>query len=267
MQFLTPLFLTGLFAIAVPLWFHLIRKEHALRIPFSSLMYVPPKEIKLVRRQQLRQWPLFLLRLLLVVVLVLAFSRPYWKRFSGTWSSSSLARVVLLDNSFSMRAGNRWSTAQSMAEREIRSAPRGSEITLAAVSDRVDILSEPGEAAEALLAKLKQVQPSYRATRLDQGIQMAGDVLKQSRMGSREIVLVSDFQKNGLHFSSWNIPEGIGLRTLSVPGVVDNLFIEDVQAPAEIYQGTGERQVSGSPAGATEPARPEDFVVRIQNTG
>jgi hypothetical protein len=265
MQFLTPLFLAGLVAIGVPLWLHLIRKEQALRIPFSSLMYVPPREMKLVRRQQLRQWPLFLLRLLLIVLLVLAFSRPYWRQFSGAWASSSLARIVLLDNSFSMRSGDRFSAARAMAEREIRSAPRGSEITLAVVSDRVNVLNEPGEPPEALLTKLKQVEASFRATRLDQGIQVAGDIMKQSRMGNREIVVVSDFQKSGLHLSSWAVPEGVGLRTIAVAPPGDNVFVENVQAPSEVYHF-----LPGNAPGAMGAKREsamEDFMARVQNAG
>ncbi|MBI3939953.1 MAG: BatA domain-containing protein [Acidobacteria bacterium] len=251
MQFLTPFFLAGLAAMAVPLWFHLIRKEQSTHVPFSSLRYVPPRELELVRRHRLRQWPLFLLRLLLVVLAVLALARPYSKNFSRGWASSaSLARVVLVDNSLSMRAAGRWKTAQEAAEREIASAPPGSEITLALVSDRVDVLSEPGEPAGRLVAKLKQSPATYRATRLDQGIQVAGDMLKQSRMGTREIVLVSDFQKNGLHLSSWNIPEGVGLRTFAVPPAPSNLSIEDVQVPV-LFENT----------------QPADIVVRVQNRG
>ncbi|MBI2151033.1 MAG: BatA domain-containing protein, partial [Acidobacteria bacterium] len=251
MQFLTPLFLAGLAAIAVPLWFHLIRKEQAARVLFSSLMYVPPKEQELIRRQRLRHWPLFLLRSLLIVLMVLALSRPYWKNYAGGWSPASLARVVLLDNSLSMRAGSRWTTAQAAAEREIVSVPAGSELTLALVSDRVEMLSELGEASSALLAKLKRAEPTYRATRLDQGIQVAGDLLKQSRMGTREIVLISDFQKNGLHLSSWNIPQGVGLRTFTLPAAGTNLSIADVQISAVSY----------------ENAPSEDLIVRVQNWG
>ncbi|MBI2822568.1 MAG: BatA domain-containing protein [Acidobacteria bacterium] len=250
MQFLTPLFLAGLAAIAVPLWFHLIRKEQATRIPFSSLMYVPPREMELVRRQRLRQWPLFLLRSMLIALLVLALSRPYWRSFSATWSSSSLARVVLLDNSLSMRAAGRWNAAREMAEREIRSAPPGSELTLALVSDRVEILSQPGEAPASLIAKVRQVEPTYRATRLDQGIRVAGNLLKQSRQGSREIVLVSDFQKSGLHLASWSLPEGVALRPLALAEAGNNLFIEDVQVPAPAREGA---------------AQQGDIVVRVQN--
>jgi hypothetical protein len=236
MNFLTPIFLAGLAAIAVPIWFHLIRREQSSRVPFSSVMYVPRKEMRQVRRQKLRQWPLCLLRLLLIVLLVLALSRPYWPELSAGWSSGSQARVVLLDNSFSVRAGNRWLQAKQLAEREVRSAPAGSEVSLALVSDRVEFLGGPPEPVETMLSKLRQAEPSYRATRLDQGIRAAGDMLKQSRMVTREIVLISDFQKNGLYTSSWNIPEGIGLRTHSLPETAGNLFIEDVQAPREMYE-------------------------------
>ena len=251
MQFLNPLFLAGLAAIAVPLWFHLIRREQSNRVPFSSVMYVPRKEMRQVRRQKIRHWPLFLWRLLLIVLLVLALSRPYWPELSAGWSSGSQARVVLLDNSFSMRVGNRWAQAKQLADREIRSAPAGSEVSLALVSDRVEFLGAPPESTDAMLLKLRAAEPSYRATRLDQGIRAAGDLLKQSRMVNREIVLISDFQRNGLFTSSWNIPEGVGLRTHSLPEVAGNLFIEDVQAPRQMY----------------DKAQAQEIKVQVRNSG
>src|SRR3990172_6742022 len=46
MGFLSPWFLLGTLAVGVPLWVHLIRREQAVRLPFSSLMFLRRVPIK-----------------------------------------------------------------------------------------------------------------------------------------------------------------------------------------------------------------------------
>ena len=44
---------------------------------FPSLMFLRRIPFREVRRQQIHQWPLFLLRVLAVSLLVFAFARPF----------------------------------------------------------------------------------------------------------------------------------------------------------------------------------------------
>ncbi len=66
------------------------------------------------RRQRIRDWLLFLLRALAVLLLVAAFSRPFLSRASAAAPAQSGGREVamLLDQSFSMRYGDRWTRAR-----------------------------------------------------------------------------------------------------------------------------------------------------------
>ena len=61
MSFLTPLFLAGLAAIAVPVIIHLIQKERKNVVAFPSLMFLRRIPYESVNRRKIRNWPLLLL--------------------------------------------------------------------------------------------------------------------------------------------------------------------------------------------------------------
>ena len=75
--FLVPAFLAGLAAIAIPVFVHLRHRERKEPVRFPSLMFLRRIPFREVRRQQIHQWPLFLLRVLAVALLVFAFARPF----------------------------------------------------------------------------------------------------------------------------------------------------------------------------------------------
>ena len=86
MAFLAPLLLLGLAALAVPVLIHLTHRERGQVISFPSLMFLERVPYRSMRRQKIRNWPLFLLRCAAVILLILAFARPF---FTDTTSLAS----------------------------------------------------------------------------------------------------------------------------------------------------------------------------------
>lgn len=78
MGFLTPLYIAGLAALALPLLFHLIRRIPRGEVPFSSLMFLTPTPPRITRRSRLDQLVLLALRALALALVALAFSRPFF---------------------------------------------------------------------------------------------------------------------------------------------------------------------------------------------
>jgi hypothetical protein len=78
MSFLYPLFLIGGAAIAAPIIFHMIRRVTRDKVTFSSLMFLKPSPPKLTRKSRIEHWLLLLLRCLVLLLMALAFSRPYF---------------------------------------------------------------------------------------------------------------------------------------------------------------------------------------------
>src|SRR3954464_1909092 len=100
MAFLTPLFLVGLGALAVPVLIHLIQRERKRVIEFPSLMFVRRIPYQSVRRRRIRHWFLLLLRAAAIALSVAAFARPFLPQRAAANAVTSGARdvVVLLDH-------------------------------------------------------------------------------------------------------------------------------------------------------------------------
>src|SRR6266852_6059303 len=101
MSFLTPLFLVGLAALAIPILIHLIQRERKRVVEFPSLMFLRRIPYQSVRRRRIRNWLLLLVRSAAVILIVAAFARPFFRRGALAISPTGGARelVVLLDQS------------------------------------------------------------------------------------------------------------------------------------------------------------------------
>src|SRR5438132_3528064 len=132
MSFLTPFFLVGLTAIAVPVLIHLIQREKRRVIEFPSLMFVRRIPYQSVRRRRIRHWALLLLRAAAIALIVAAFARPFFKREADIVAAAGGARevVVLLDQSASMGYGDHWTKAQDAARTVVRGLGREDRATL-----------------------------------------------------------------------------------------------------------------------------------------
>src|SRR3954453_20051411 len=110
MSFLTPLFLAGLGAIAIPVLIHLIQRERKRVVHFLSLMFLQRIPYQSVRRRRIRHWFLLAMRAAAIALIVLAFARPFVQQGALAAAAAGGAReiVVLLDNSASMGYGDHW---------------------------------------------------------------------------------------------------------------------------------------------------------------
>src|SRR5262249_62354430 len=104
MAFLTPFFLLGLGAIAIPVLVHLIQREKKRVVEFPSLMFVRRIPYQSVRRRRIRHWALLMLRAAAVALIVIAFARPYMRQGPVAAAAVGGAReiVIALDQSASV---------------------------------------------------------------------------------------------------------------------------------------------------------------------
>src|SRR5271154_4429470 len=114
MGFFAPWFLVGVAGLALPLYLHLLKRQTSVPKPVSSLMFFESRTQSSTRHRRLRYLLLLSLRLLMLFLLILAFANPFINRDSATLASSRLVLVVV-DNSFSMRAGTRLNDAKEAA--------------------------------------------------------------------------------------------------------------------------------------------------------
>jgi hypothetical protein len=199
MGFLTPAFLAGLAALAIPVLVHLTNRPRSETVPFPSLMFLQRIPYRSVRRQSLRNWLLFAMRCLAFVILALAFARPFFGRTSeaATTLAGAKARVVLLDRSYSMGYAGRWARAVEAARRAVAEAGPQDRVAHVLFDRAPESTGDLSADHSPLLAALAAAQPGFGVTRYAPALRLGQEMLDASNLPRREIVLVTDFQKAG----------------------------------------------------------------------
>lgn len=102
MSFLNPLFLTALAAVAIPLLIYLFNLRKPKRVRFSTLAFFDSLKSTALKRLKIKRWLLLSLRMLAILALVIAASRPVLTDGSGAAAGNSQdprAIGILIDNS------------------------------------------------------------------------------------------------------------------------------------------------------------------------
>ena len=231
MSFLTPLFWAGLGLLAVPIIIHLTQRQRSEVTAFPSLMFLRKVPFKTSNRRRIRHPLLFALRCLAIALVVAAFARPFVQAGSAAAGESARDVVILVDNSASLRHGDRWDDAMAEARRI------GGEL---AEGDRVSVVTFNESAEErlpltgdllALGAALDRIEPTDLGTRIESGLQLAGRILDESGRTEREVFLLTDFQRSGWEDQGRSrLPDGVSLTPVSVGGGGDgNLAVADAR--------------------------------------
>lgn len=227
MSFLAPLFLLGVLAVALPLWFHRIRQSTKERQSFSTLLFLETTPPRFTQRSRLQHLLLLALRAAALILLALAFARPF--RNTPTpppvVQSQPQSTVLLLDASASMRRDNLWNEALARVEHWLRQLAPGDAFSLVVFDDTVrpvvrfpewtamDVSTRVDECRQ----RLRTLEPGWGATHLDRGLIQAAESLAELNLdpaANRRIVLITDLQdgshRQQLQGFSW--PQGIHVR-------------------------------------------------------
>lgn len=232
MTLLSPWFLLGLLAVAVPLVAHLRRLSAQTRVRFSAVDFIelrPPRTAN-------RRWEdiaLLVARILALALFAFAFARPYSKEHSSqsdAVASRAKRRMVLLDRSASMRRGGADSEALTKVRDLARMMPEFDEFEIVAFDRKAQtVLSTEvwrqtarGERSALVDGLLRGEKPGWNHAHLDDALRFAAEqhATSPGRIQT-EVVVVSDFQEGtvlaGLQGFAW--PEGLSVRLVQVgPG-------------------------------------------------
>jgi hypothetical protein len=239
MAFLNPIFLLGAIAAAVPVLVHLVRRTRAPRIQFPSLMFLRKIEQKTIRRRKLRNLLLLLIRCAALLLLALAFARPF---FTGSTPVSASgdhnSTVILVDGSYSMRYGDVFNRARQSARNMINDAASGDQLAVVLFSKGYQVLMPlKPDLAEATTV-VNQMQPGLDSTDYLQAIQAADAILKDAGRGQHRIYLISDFQDAGWNRSAPPVKLSPDVKLFPID-VSDpkaaNLAVTGVDSDAVVY--------------------------------
>jgi hypothetical protein len=241
MSFLTPLFLAGLAAVAIPVLIHLIQRERKRVVEFPSLMFVRRIPYQSVRRRRIRHWPLLLLRAAAIALIVAAFARPFFQRSATATALAGGARevVILLDQSASMGYGDHWSRAQDAARSVVRGLGQDDRATFVLFSRNAEENMRATSDRTRLEAAINAARVGSGATRYSPALKLAESILGRSTLKRREAVLISDFQKSGWGGSDdARFAEGMTLNAVSVASpTTENLSVPSVNFARTSFSG------------------------------
>ena len=248
MGFLAPWALLGIAAVGLPVWLHLLKKHKTTPLPFSSLMFFERRTQSSIKHRRLQYLVLLALRSAVIVLLALAFARPYLESHFAALATGPKLTVLAIDNSFSMREGDRLARAKREAA-QLASRLANDKLEVLAFGSHVQVM---GDSAAGIPA----IEPSDTRSSYAELSRALRSIAQSSRMPV-EAHLFSDMQKSSLPTNFADLRLGDNVRLIAHPVAdrrVANFAVESVNAPHAIY-GSGKASVEATVAGyGTEEA-------------
>jgi hypothetical protein len=235
MGFLAPWFIAGLAMLGVPVFVHLLRRHVTTPRPVSSLMFFERGTQSSTRHRRLKYRLLFALRVALLLLLVLAFANPFVQRSAA--DRNGRTDLIVVDNSFSMRAGTRFGDAKRQALATLEAKLPADKAEIMALGGELEILTLPITDPVRLRSALEGIQPGDgRASFSD--LARAVRSLAESVHGPIDVDLFSDMQQSAMppNFSDAALPGNarLVLHPVAKGPAVPNWTVESVEAPAEL---------------------------------
>ncbi|GAB5407080.1 MAG: BatA domain-containing protein [Aureliella sp.] len=251
MGFLTPLYALAALAIAGPIVFHLIQRQPKGMQEFSSHMFLSSSKPQLTRRSRLDNWPLLLLRALVLLLLALAFTRPYWREASlATSTVDGQTVAIVLDTSGSMRQPGLWEAAIAESRSVLADLAPSDRVGLFTVDSDTKTIVPFQSDSEAdglqtqtdVRSQLDSLEPSYAGSELGRGLVIVADRLHARSFESgtdqaekSTITLISDLhQRSGVDsLQGFEWPESVQLDVRQVAASEPGNAYMSVVAPSD----------------------------------
>ncbi len=192
----------------------------------------------------------------LILLLILAFAGPFVMRTSSVFGSGRKLLVLVVDNSFSMRAGDRLQQARQQALSMLGSLGDGDEGQVGALGARLDFLTLPTVDREELASAVRSIEASDARSSYGELARALRATAESARL-PMEVHLFTDVQRTSMPSSFGDLALPADVR-FEIHSVVDdtqpNFAIENVLVPAGIFN-LDKSTVRATVAGyGTEPA-------------
>ncbi len=261
MSLLSPIYLIGLFSIGIPLWLHLMNRENPPIQDFASNTFLEPTPVASSTNKKLRFRKLLLLRLVLLLVLVFLFAEPIVNRL-GLWSSvDTKLHALVIDQSFSMRHGDRWAQAIGKAKELLNSLPHGDKALLVTADHNMKLLGDESTDVTSLGNLLNSLKPGYGRLRYDVMIAQLQSLIDEATLPV-SVHLFTDAQSSGLSTRIRDLVPGGATEFRVVPVGFDtdkNVFIRSVKQ----FERQGEGEATVYIEGLDQDEMPENTVSLI----
>ncbi len=235
MGLFAPWFLAAMAGLALPLYLHLLKRQTSAPKEVSSLMLYESRTQSSTRHRRLRYFALLSLRLLWLLLLIFAFANPFINRSAAALASNRLVLVVV-DNSFSMRAGTRLADAKDAAV-TVLSGKGAARAQVAAFGSQLRFMTQVIEDQSALRAAVQAIQPGDGHGNFGE-LARAVRAMAESIHTPIEMHLFSDMQRGDLAatFADMALPGNVSLVMHPVVTKAQpNWTVESVDAAGQVW--------------------------------
>ena len=228
LSLLSPLFLVGAAAAAIPIVIHLFYRRTEPVIEFAAMRYLRQAPVEESRHRRLRELLLLALRVAALVLLACAFARPYLAGAAA--ASTGAATVVLIDTSASLSAPGQFERVRARALEVVRDAPATHAVGVLSFAQAADVIAPVSYDRAGALAAIAQLTPGAGATRYRAALQRAGEELT-GRSG--RIVVITDLQQSGWDAAAeGGVPDGLAVELEEIDGPAANLAVTALRVEA-----------------------------------
>lgn len=196
MGFANPTALWGLLALVVPILVHLFDFRRSVTVQYSHVGLLKNLIQQQSSKRNIKKWILLCSRCLMILLLTLAFAKPYMGASPKLGKRESVG--IFIDNSPSMSADGKEGPLLEMAKEAAREVIKGRP------ADTRYLIYSFGSSAPNLHLKSKeealnaidQISYSHISKPISQAIQKLKDALETAPLNGRKIFIFSDFQKS-----------------------------------------------------------------------
>ncbi len=256
MQFVSPLFLIGLSAIAIPIAIHLFTFKRYKKVYFSSTDLLKEIQTETQKQSRLKHLIVLFLRILGIICLVVAFAQPFLPVDNTFIDEGESVVSVYVDNSFSMQNTSPNGTLLDEAKQKAKEI-----VSAYKLSDKFQLLTNDLDgkhqrfvSKEEFLQYLDEVDFSPVPAKLSIVMGRQFDFLKSKNVSSKKCYVISDFQKTVSDINQ--LPKDSVIQSFLIPlqpsnPDISNLYIDSLWFDSPVFRLGGNITVN----------------VRIKNTG
>ena len=227
--FLSPLFLAGALAAAVPVLLHLLKREPETRLRFSAVKLIRGAPVEHSQKRHLRDLLLLALRVAAVLLLALAFARPFLR--SDAYGATSGITVVAIDTSLSMSAGRQFERAKQLAREAVDRASARDLVGIVTFADEAAVAFQPAPDRTMARRAIEAATTGFGATSYRAGLAAAADMVSAHGGDRSTIVVVTDLQESGWDAGDRiTVPESARIEVADVGAPPPNLAVTAIRA-------------------------------------
>ncbi|MDG2176537.1 MAG: BatA domain-containing protein [Gammaproteobacteria bacterium] len=217
MALIGPLFLLGLLGIGLPIWLHRLETQVTERELFATTMFLEPAKKRIHVQKKLKYLLLMALRILFIVLLVLAFTRPVlFAPPEAQITEDTTHHVIVVDTSFSMQSEELFTSAIERAREIVNDLESEDVGSIYSASTNITTITSTTDSPESLLLALDSLAPNNGKLDLGTMVTSLNTMIEESQ-ANYILHVISDFQQTGqaVRFADM-IPDVINGRPVSL---------------------------------------------------